>query len=137
MNLQLLKQVIGVPFKDKGRDLSGFDCWGLVRYVLLHGFGVEVPSYTEDYRTSKDGEEIAALVQGQSLGWPEILLPAAQPGDVVVLRILGRPWHVGVLLERPCFVHADQTCGTVVARLDSILWQKRIVGVYRHPTLCR
>lgn len=137
MNTQLLQQLLGVPFKDKGRDLSGFDCWGLVRYVLLHEFGIEVPSYTENYQTWKDVEEIAALVQGQSLGWQDIPVPAAQPGDVLILRILGRPWHVGVITDRPWFMHADYTNGTVRARYDSLQWQKRIVGVSRHPTLCR
>ena len=45
-----------VLFKDKGRDLPRLDCGGLVRYLLLHGLGVALPSYTEDYGTLNEGK---------------------------------------------------------------------------------
>lgn len=136
-------RMIGVPFLDKGRGLSGWDCWGAVRFGLLNGFGVEVPSYTEDYTTTKEGDEITALIGRESLAWIEVPLGEARVGDVIILRIKGQPWHCGLVMDPPYFLHADATVsrrtglpkGTVRDRWDSLLWEKRILGVHRHPQL--
>ena len=133
MDPQLLNQMIGVPFTEKGRDLDGWDCWGVVRWGLLHGFGIEVPSYCDDYMSTEEGQEIAALIARESLGWMEQPLHAAQPGDVLVLRIKGRPWHCGLVIESPWFLHAIEQLGTVRDRWDALRWEHRIIGLYRHP----
>lgn len=127
--------MIGVPFLKKGRDMSGWDCWGAVRFGLLNGFGVEVPSFTEDYTTSDDRESVSALITRESIDWPEVPLSEAQPGDVLILRVLGQPWHCGLVVEPPYFIHAGRSVGTVRTRWDSLLWEKRILGVHRHPKL--
>lgn len=128
---------IGLPFLEKGRDRTGVDCWGLVAMLLREQFGLEVPSYTEDYTTTKEGEEIAALIGRESLDWPEVPLAEAQPGDVLILRIKGQPWHCGLVVEPPCFIHAALGVGTVRERWDALLWSRRIVAVHRHPELAR
>ena len=135
MDSTVFAQMIGVPFLEKGRGLSGFDCWGATRFGLQHGFGIEVPSYTEYYTTTQEGEEIAALIGRESIGWPEVTLPEAQPGDVLILRIKGHPWHCGLVLDPPYFLHAERAAGTVRERWDSLLWARRIVAVHRHPEL--
>jgi len=128
---------IGLPFVEHGRARGGVDCWGLVRLILHEQFGLDVPSYTESYTTTQEGAEIAALIVRESVGWPEVLLAAAQPGDVLILRIMGQPWHCGMVIESPYFLHADRTMGTVRDRWDSLLWSRRILGVHRHPELAQ
>ena len=130
-------RMIGVPFKEKGRDLAGFDCWGAVAYGLRQGFGIVVPSYTEAYTTSQEGAEIAALIGREASGWLAVPLADAQPGDVLILRIQGQPWHCGLVLEPPLFVHTDRTLWTVRDRWDSPVWSRRIIGLYRHPEMAR
>jgi len=132
MDVRVLQAMIGVPFVEKGRDRSGWDCWGCVRWGMQQGFGIEVPSYAEDYVSSREGEEVSALIGRESLGWLEVPLAEAQPGDVVILRMQGRPWHCGLVLEPPYFLHADRCAGTVRERWDASLWAKRIAAVYRH-----
>ena len=135
MMSQIFAQMIGVPFIEKGRDLSGWDCWGCVAWGLKQGFGVEVPSYHEHYATTKDGEEITALINRESLGWQPVECSQAQPGDVLILRIKGRPWHAALVVEPPWFIHADRDVGTVRERWDGIAWTQRLIGLYRHPEL--
>lgn len=132
MDHRVIAQMIEVPFLEKGRGLSGFDCWGAVRFGLLNACGIEVPSYTESYQTTREGEEIAALISRESTGWDEMALLNAQPGDVLILRIKGFPWHCGLIIDPPYFIHADRTVGTVKDRWDSIRWAQRIVSVHRH-----
>jgi len=43
---------VGIPFKDHGHDLRGFNCWGLVRFVWAKEIGFEMPSFDR----SKDVE---------------------------------------------------------------------------------
>lgn len=132
MDQHVIAQMIGVPFAEKGRDLSGWDCWGAVRHGLSAACSIDVPSYTESYATTREGEEIAALIGRESMGWDEVPLSAARPGDVLILRIKGYPWHCGLVVDPPYFVHADRLLGTVRDRWDSLLWMKRISSVYRH-----
>lgn len=135
MNDAWVTAMIGVRFVEKGRDLSGWDCWGAVAYGLRQGFGIVVPSYTEAYTTSQEGAEIAALIGRESPGWLAVPLAEALPGDVLILRIHGQPWHCGLVLEPPAFLHADGTLWTVRDRWDSPVWSRRIIGLYRHPEM--
>lgn len=36
-------QLLGIPFKPQGRDLDGFDCWGLVVWYFKNVFGQPLP----------------------------------------------------------------------------------------------
>ena len=41
--------LIGVPFKNRGRDIQdGFDCYGLVKEVYRR-YGHEIPEYDRQY----------------------------------------------------------------------------------------
>lgn len=135
MDQTVIAQMIGAPFLEKGRGLSGFDCWGAARFGLLHACGIEVPSYVESYATTREGEEIAALIGRASTGWEDVPLSAAQPGDVLIIRIKGFPWHCGLVIDPPYFVHADRSSGTVRDRWDSLRWSKRIVSVHRYRSV--
>lgn len=135
MQTAILTQMIQVPFREKGRDLSGFDCWGAVRYGLEHLHGIEVPSYIEDYVSPHEGQEIAGLIQREAVQWVTVTLAAARAGDVLVLKIQNRPWHCGLVIEPPQFLHALAGAGTVMERWDGPMWAQRIVAAYRHPAL--
>lgn len=39
---------IGIPWQNAGNDLSGFDCWGLVRHVQKQHYGRDLPLITTD-----------------------------------------------------------------------------------------
>lgn len=122
---------VKVPFKEKGRDWSGWDCWGCVRMVLREQLGLTVPSYTEDYQTTNDREEIVAIMRGEAaLHWQEIQMPEAALFDCIELRISGLPIHFGIVVSPPWFLHATKS-GTACERWDSVLWKQRIMGFVR------
>jgi cell wall-associated NlpC family hydrolase len=127
-----VRSYIGLPFVDRGRDHTGVDCWGLVALVLREQCGIEVPSYVGDYASSQEGAEVAALIARESLGWQAVPLHEAQAGDVLVLRVHGRPWHCGLVVDRGQFLHADRRAGVVIERWDALLWARRVESAYRH-----
>jgi len=96
---------IGLPFADHGRDrATGLDCWGLVRLVYAEVFGLALPSYSADYTDAHDQASVsAAVAQGLQDGWQQVYKPSA--GDLLILRIAGRPWHCGMVVTPEAFLH--------------------------------
>jgi len=126
---------VGIPFVEHGRTpAEGLDCWGLCRLVWKEHFGIEVPSYTETYRTTREGEEVARALRSELPATPWRTIPRAEArlGDGLLFRLAGYPMHVGLFLEGDQFLHADPRAGTVIDRLSAPWWERRLLGVYRY-----
>lgn len=110
--------LVGVPYRWGGNTpTSGFDCSGLVRYVIGRAADVNLPRTTSDMSgrgVSVEPDEIA-------------------PGDLIFFNTTGRPHsHVGIYVGKLRFVNAPSTGGTV--RLDYLTnpyWAKRFDGIRR------
>lgn len=125
-------QYVGLPWKDKGRDRDGVDCWGACYLVWREQYGRDVPSFTEVYATAEDAEAIAAVVALELSSWEPVDRAQVRDGDAVLLRIVGLPVHVGVMLDGDAFLHAVPGIGTVKSHLDSARWERRFLGCWRH-----
>ncbi|WP_071334601.1 C40 family peptidase [Burkholderia contaminans] len=110
--------LVGVPYRWGGNTpTSGFDCSGLVRYVIGRAADVNLPRTTADMSSrgvSIDPDQIA-------------------PGDLIFFNTTGRAHsHVGIYVGKLRFVNAPSTGGTV--RLDYLTnpyWAKRFDGIRR------
>ncbi len=130
-----VSRYVGIPFVDHGRrPEDGFDCWGLCQWVWREHFGIDVPSYTETYISTREEDEIARVLLAElpSTPWRPVARAEARPGDGVLLRVKGQPIHVGVFLGDERFLHADPRCGVVLDRLTSAWWERRLLGLYRY-----
>ncbi|MBE0598442.1 MAG: C40 family peptidase [Desulfuromonadales bacterium] len=121
-------EYVGIPFAEHGRDRCGCDCWGLVRLVLAERFGVEVSDF-EAYRDSRDGAAIEARIRAEQERWAAVSEPS--PGDVVVLRIAGRPHHLGVVIAPSVMLHVERGIDSCIESYDGPLWRNRIDGFWR------
>lgn len=122
---------IGIPYVDRGRDPAvGLDCWGLPRHFYDVVKGIDLPSLLDGYRSAKDHAAVTALVMQESAGWAETSTPVF--GDLVTLRVAGRPWHVGIWLDDRHFLHTLEGVGSCIGRLDSPLWVQRIDKFWRY-----
>jgi cell wall-associated NlpC family hydrolase len=106
----------GVPYRSGGSDLRGFDCSGLVQYVLAQ-YGLAMP------RVVRDQYDVGTRVR----------LDELEPGDLVFFTTEGRHVsHVGIAIGGDRFVHAPNARGTV--RVDSLAtgyWGERVAGARR------
>lgn len=110
--------LVGVPYRWGGNTPeSGFDCSGLVRYVVLRAASVNLPRTTADMS-----------VRGESIEPDQVA-----PGDLIFFNTTGRAHsHVGIYVGKLRFVNAPSTGGTV--RLDYLTnpyWAKRFDGIRR------
>ncbi|MFM0071133.1 NlpC/P60 family protein [Paraburkholderia sediminicola] len=110
--------LVGIPYRWGGNTPdSGFDCSGLVRYVVSRAASVNLPRTTADMSG-----------RGESIEPDEIA-----PGDLIFFNTTGRSHsHVGIYVGKLRFVNAPSTGGTV--RLDYLTnpyWAKRFDGIRR------
>jgi cell wall-associated NlpC family hydrolase len=106
----------GVPYRNGGATPAGFDCSGLVQYVLAH-HGLTVPRQTRDQFTA--GVRVSRR--------------AIRAGDLVFFStVAAGASHVGIALDSDEFVHAPSSRGVVrVERLETEYWRRRFLGARR------
>jgi hypothetical protein len=110
--------LVGVPYRWGGNTPdAGFDCSGLVRYVVDRAASVNLPRTTADMSSRGESVEPDGIA----------------PGDLIFFNTTGRPHsHVGIYVGKLRFVNAPSTGGTV--RLDYLTnpyWAKRFDGIRR------
>ena len=120
-----------VPYVDKGRDMAGWDCFGLYRFVLQERHGVLVPSYAEQYTDADHGTPVIEAHRGD---WQAVQQGDEREGDGIVFTLAGQPLHCGYVIERGTMLHSIKGRGTCIERYTSPGWAKRIEGLYRWTT---
>ena len=119
---------LSIPFGDRGRSFESCDCFGLVQLFYKHEFNIELPSYVEAYENEKDRDAICNEINKERKlsGWTETHDP--EYGNLIVLNILGRPLHLGIMLNNTDFIHCMKNKGVVVEKTTDISWANRING---------
>lgn len=133
---EFISAALLVPFRERGRDYAGWDCWGLVRCAYRDVWGIDLPSWDDRYpdgqtTASRDAmKDVVAAATGPAGTWARV--SGAGVRDVVVLRVTGRPIHVGLMIDAQRFIHAEHRVGSVIETLASPLWARRIDGIFRY-----
>lgn len=127
-----INDFIGIPFLEGGRDPSvGLDCWGLVQSASAGLHGIELPSYAGCYTTPLDYDELKRLIDGEKSAWQPIPKGEERPGDVALLRVRGRPVHVGLVTRPGHMLHVEAGCDTIEESYTGSQWTRRLIGFYR------
>jgi len=120
-----VKDLVGIPYKDHGRDANGMDCYGLVIEVL-HRSGISVPDvfyHDTNIKTNK------AVMQTLEAAIPSTKLALPEESAVVEILVMGQPSHVGVCLGDGTFIHAQRKNGVIIEPLYR--YRHKIKGFYR------
>ena len=127
--MEWVRGYIGLPFRERGRDRTGVDCWGLVRLVYAERLGIVLPGY-EEYASTVDREAIPGLIDAGCRRWTRV--ESARVFDVAVFDIHGRPMHVGLVLDEARMLHVERGKDACIERYDGSRWAPRLEGIYRH-----
>lgn len=135
---------IGVPFKDHGFDLKGWHCWGLVRYVMLHERGIELPTY--DAISADELIKIAREIQTQVGAGPWVaVIGERRAFDVLLMRGRSDPngprsklaVHCGIMVDSNTVLHVREGTHSVCVPITDRSVAFTIVTTYRHRQLIR
>lgn len=124
---------VGTPFKEKGRTLDGFDCWGLFKHIYAndHPGKIILPGYEEFYDTTNDRDKLADVIFDEThKHWQS--KDAGIEFDAIILRMRGVPMHVGIVTKPGHMLHCALGIGTVHERYDGTRWKDKVLGFYRY-----
>lgn len=120
---------VGIPFLDRGRDMAGLDCWGLVRLIYAQERGIELPDYGEI--SVKDLLRVSRSIDRGQEAWEPTDKPRAF--DVAVMRYYGRGLvgHVGVMVDARTMIHTEDKIAVAVVPVNHFSVRCRIASYRR------
>lgn len=103
--------LVGLPYRIGGQEITGFDCSGFVYYVFS-SFGIEIPRTARQQGTMKN----------------RIRPGKARTGDIMVFK-LREGWHSGIYIGNSHFVHAPNQASPVRKEKLTKFWLSRLKRV--------
>lgn len=124
---------VGIPYRDRGRDMKGCDCWGLIRMYFDWVLGVELPSFDGTYSSAEETAAVARLVESEKLDWQVVDVGSERRGDIALMWVRNPRWatHCGVVLEPGKMLHTRKGVGSCIQSYRHGFWVNRVVGFYR------
>ena len=127
---QAYTKYLGIPFKHRGRDFNGVDCYGLLVLYFKTELGIDLPDFWYEVDWSKQGKNII------SDNYPDIAKRVDKPqrNDIVLFNIgLGCPVvnHAGIVVDPPNKILQAMRVKVVLNNLDSPILKKHFNGYYR------
>lgn len=123
---------LGLPWREKGRDRQGVDCWGLCRLAFAEKRGVLLPSYHNDYSNVLDRPAIQRAIDAEiEAKFAPVAEPDVLPWDFILMREGFRPVHVGLVVEHGRMLHIEADSTSRVQRWTDAEFRLRVVGFYR------
>ena len=132
MQTDSLRDLIGIPFVDGGRDPNvGLDCWGLCR-VVFRRCGVMVPDFPA---ACYDAIGIHMQIMDQSVTghWAALAVP-----DHVCLAVMAIDadaphvcQHLGVYIGNGQIIHTLRKRHAHLIRVNDRFFARKIRGFYR------
>lgn len=125
--------LIGVSFKNRGRDIeNGVDCYGLVMEVYRR-FGISIPEYNADYDNIEKVNELITSKTSIKSNWRCVNINNMPVPCLLAIRFgvpKGIVNHTGVYIGNGKFIHIRENTGVCIDRVNSPAWHKMIEGCY-------
>lgn len=123
----LAQKYLGVPYKHRGRDMAGLDCWGLV-VLVYKDLGISVLDI-KDYEEGWACKGRNYFLEHHYENWRKVTEP--QFLDILLFRNgRGTPYHAGIYLENDRFIQGTNT-SVVISGLNG-RYRERLEGIYRY-----
>lgn len=101
-----LADLIGIPYKDKGRSLTGLDCYGLAIAAVKIITGKDLNDVIYKNHAPELAQEFAPTLNVKKTS-------DIKPGNVLEMTF-NNELHIGVILDKKTFIHATTNEGVRV-----------------------
>lgn len=121
------QKYLGAPYKHRGRDLAGLDCWGLV-ILVYRDLGIDILDI-KDYEEGWACKGKNYFFEHYYEKWQKV----SGPGFLDILLFKngrGTPYHAGIYLENDRFIQGTNA-GVVISQLNG-KFKDRLEGIYRY-----
>jgi cell wall-associated NlpC family hydrolase len=129
-----------IPFKSRGRDFDGCDCWGLCRLFLKEELGIEADSFAE--YGIENYEAVREFAETEKRNWLEVAIAFNVPvqdlvevGDIVELKSGKEQWHIGIVAALGYILHIEKGSFPRLVCMNDPMIRHRISHVWRHRDL--
>ncbi len=132
-----------IPFKEKGRDFNGVDCYGLVFLFLKEEFGIVMPDYLElDYKIGTLGKDGKKYIERYEKDKPILSIynkvdPPPKPFDILVFKnVAGIATHIAIYIGNNKILHTIRNRNPSITEYNNF-WKNRLYGIFRIKELER
>lgn len=113
-DMDWLNDYIGIPYEFAGRDMTGLDCYGLVKLVYHNEYGLELPDWQVDTINLREvNRTISSVVTSGDFDRIE----APVDGSFVIAYRNKAACHIG-LYYAGCVLHAFDNLGVIYQPLS-------------------
>ena len=106
----------GVPYLYGGQTRQGVDCSALVQTFFKQNFAYHLP------RTTRTQSEVGHSITP---------FDKKEVGDLLFFKITRKSRHVGIYIGYQQFIHASQSKGVIISRLDNPYWSSKLWQIRR------
>lgn len=125
---KVVQKYLGVPYKFHGTSIvEGLDCANLCTLVGKD-LGVNIPNINHTNYTKDTYSSLFSVKDNYSL-WTKV---EPMANTLCVFKINGVIQHVGYMLNEFEFIHIMENSKVTVDVLDSVQWNRRLVGCYKY-----
>lgn len=124
-----INKYIGIPYKQKGYDFDGVDCYGLVWLFLKEEFDILLPRY-HDIDIYKDVEETVNTIGKEMPLFFGSLTNTPKYGDIALFNFRGQPIHFGIYIERNKILHVLKGTDSTYEPFDRGRLKGKLEGIY-------
>ena len=121
---------LGIPFKHRGADWCGVDCYGLLRLFYKTEFNINIPDYEYDEEWCSIGFDW--IKEYYKNNWIKLHAPIQY--GVVGFRLPGYEveHHLGIILhDLNMFLHSPLNKQVCVSKLSNKFWIRAISSFYK------
>lgn len=109
--------LIGIPYKDHGRDKNGLDCYGLA-LLVLERMGKHLDDVIYENHDQALSLQYAPLLNVRQIDF-------IKEGALIEIHVKGT-LHIGVVLDNKQFIHATENQGVRISRIQAY----KIAAIY-------
>lgn len=124
---------VGIPYKALGREKDGLDCWGLLYVVQKEVFGLDIGEYGGvGFEKGCDRKALSEFMDRHRCEWERVAPGKERVGDGILLRAMGAPIHVGIVVAPGWMLHCEQNVEACIEQYTGVRWGRRVEGIYRY-----